>query len=510
MATVNGWLDGCKFMLEADLMAYLDEDYDVEDTLLGCSVGTNRLDMLRFWLSQRVRFKKPQLILIGCVEDILYDIPESFTLYITEVIPVLLDYLVNLRHGIKLLMEEHGIEYCCDGARNSLPDAHVTCMLHALMREGIEVPQHYWPAGKSLYYRCAARLSVFESLYKAGFCDITQESFECSMETSCSPLLCLVTVGAPTIAWSLTGHSQTVRWFLSRGANLRETWPGSDSTALHCLAWQFAHHLQARHTHSRCGDDPIMEVSWTYEDFEFFVKEEILDGCECGCSSSGCDFLSCFWKGMFADVHPSSQFSSICDFFENATLMRRMERTTAHTDFDRSPEELQSAFLLELTIWIDKAANTLDLCRIIHEYIRLFVFSYLELRHTCCDIKRIQHYYSWNPSDSGNQPCPRYPPKDTRRITHEDAHLRARLDELVPELISQYDTIGGELCDFVIDVLIPTLRKTSRVLKEEDKALYASGRRELGVIMYEEEDEAEQDDSNAEEEEADTESESDY
>jgi hypothetical protein len=250
-----------------------------------------------------------------------------------------------------------------------------------------------------------------------------------------------------------------------------------------------------------------MEKLWTYEYFEFLVKEETSDGCICGCSSSGCGFLSCFWKGMFVGIHLSSQFSSICDFFEGATLTRELECTTAHTNYDRSKEVYESIFLLELTLRIDKAASTLKLRRLVYEYIRLFVFSYLELRHMCCDIERIQHY---GPPGQDCQPCPRYSPKETRRITHEDAHLRARHEELVPELISQYDSVGGEFRDFVIDVLIPTLRKTSKELKEEDKTLYASGRRELGVIIYEDEDEAEQDDNDTEEGEADDESESDY
>ncbi|KAI4653234.1 uncharacterized protein J4E79_008748 [Alternaria viburni] len=163
---------------------------------------------------------------------------------------------------------------------------------------------------------------------------------------------------------------------------------------------------------------------------------------------------------------------------------------------------------LDLTLWVEKAANTLELSRLIHGYIRLFVFSYLEIRHTCCDIGRIQH--EGNP-DYNIQPYPRYAPKELRRITNEDAHLRARLEQLVPELITRHESFGGKLQDFVIEVLIPTMRRTAKELKEEDKTLYAAGRRELGVVMDEDEDEddSEEESSEVEEEEMDAEEESD-
>jgi hypothetical protein len=152
----------------------------------------------------------------------------------------------------------------------------------------------------------------------------------------------------------------------------------------------------------------------------------------------------------------------------------------------------------EFTVWVDRAANTLQLRRLIHGYIRLFVFSYLELRHTCCDIGRIKH--EDNP-DYNKQPYPRYPPKEERRIKNEDARLREILEELVPMFISQFDAFSGSLLDFVVDVMIPRMRKVAEELQKEDKALYAEGRRELGVVMYENEEETEQSESGEKEEE---------
>ncbi|KAI4611857.1 uncharacterized protein J4E87_010359 [Alternaria ethzedia] len=143
------------------------------------------------------------------------------------------------------------------------------------------------------------------------------------------------------------------------------------------------------------------------------------------------------------------------------------------------------------------------------DYIRLFIFSYLEIRHTCCYVDRLGRLWHEESPYFTEKPYPRYYSTELRRITNEDAHLRARLEELVPELISQYDSFGGKLQDFVIDILIPTMRRTAKELKDEDKALYAAGRRGLGVVMDGDEDETEGESGEVEEDETDAEEESD-
>jgi hypothetical protein len=513
-ATTTGWIHGCKIVLETGILAGLDHVPKPEGkTLLEYSLSAKRLDLLQFWLSERAQdCTMLQLSFIGWTEDVLYryngDTVPSFHI---QVIYLITQYVFNIRHAIKLLVQKHGITYCCDSARKNTPDAHVKCMLNALMHEGIDVPQHYWPRGKSLYYTQDGwdtdSLLVFEGLESVGFCEIAQESFECDIETSCSPLLYLATqscYATSNFKRLLSNRDLIVQWFVSRGADLREAWPRSDTTVLHCLAGQSAKSLRLQLQWTHANPYRALGQVWTCEDFEFLVEQDILDSCACGCSSSGCGFLSCFWKEFFHEAELQSRFSLICDSFKNATLTRGVEGSTAHTNLDRSQEWVESEFLHALTRWVDKAASTLKLFRLIHGYILLFTFSYLELRHTCCDLNRIRHF---DGPDYTQQPYPRYPPKELRRLTNEDAHLRKRLDKLVPELTSQYDSFGGKLPDFVIDVLIPKLRKTMEELKEEDKKLFTSGRRELGVVMYEDENEAEQENNDAEEEESDIEEE---
>ncbi|CAG5188619.1 uncharacterized protein ALTATR162_LOCUS11996 [Alternaria atra] len=293
MATINGWIEGCKSMLEAGLMTCLDKDYRIFNPaiLLRCSVGTNQLDMLQFWLSQREKHKSFQLGVIGSVEDMLdADDRNMNASYNMDEIRILVEYLSSSRHDIRLLAEEHG---------RALVDT----------------------------------------------------------------------------------------------------------------------------------------------------------------------------DGQHLSLQPITKL------------------------------------LLDLTFWVDEAARSLELCHIIHEYIRLFVFSYLELRHICCDINRIEHDGDKDP-DCTRQPYPRYSPREEQRIKNEDTHLHAVLEELVSQLISQYDSVGKSLQDFVVDVLLPKMRETATALKEEDKALYALGRRELGVIIHEDEAESEQGESSEEEEATDVEEES--
>ena len=527
MSTITGWMDGCRVLLNADLVGHLEDPssdaWRPRQTLLTISAVTNRLDMLQFWLSQREMCDEPLLSLIGHIEDALHLNEEMiFEVPMIDVLQLVSSHLLKQRHEVKLLMEKHELQYCCERAQISFPDAHVGCMLAALVNEGVDVPRRYWPRRKSLYYMQQIwefdELVLCRAFELAGIRDISQENFRCDKETSCSPLVYLATqLLDDTRSMCLAKRNLTVRWFLSRGANMRETWPGTATTALHCLAWQSAEHLQLRVDFTDFDHppmSPIMQDTWTYEDYELLVKEEILDECECGCSRSGCDFLSCFWKHTFVEAWYRPRFPLICEGFKNTISARELGNVRVYAPDDHFELRyiLFTGIFLDLTLWVEKAATTLALDRIIHVYIRLFVFSYLEIRHTCCDINRIKHGegsgYREDP-DFTEQPYPRYSPKELRRISNEDARLRECLGHLVPKLIAQYDSFGGKLQDFVIEVLIPTMGKTAKELKEEDKTLYAVGRRELGVVMNGDEDETEGESIEVEEEEADAEEDSD-
>ncbi|CAN9385675.1 unnamed protein product [Alternaria alternata] len=113
LATITGWTDGCKIMLEADVMASLNQDFKIKTfyTLLGSSTGTNRREMVQLWLSHRANFDLPQLNLVGYAEDIL-DVHQCGNLsdYSKDIFRDVASYLLYLRQEIRLLVEKHEID----------------------------------------------------------------------------------------------------------------------------------------------------------------------------------------------------------------------------------------------------------------------------------------------------------------------------------------------------------------------------------------------------------------
>ncbi|KAI4660966.1 uncharacterized protein J4E79_005534 [Alternaria viburni] len=119
--------------------------------------------------------------------------------------------------------------------------------------------------------------------------------------------------------------------------------------------------------------------------------------------------------------------------------------------------------------------------------IRLCVFSWLGVRHTCCNLVRFMESlnYAIEP-DLQRAPPPRYPPDELRRIQEEDAYLVRLLEDLVPLFDARYDSHDGDLLSFVDDVLVPEVNFVLERLKQEDEAAHAASRREMGVVMTEE------------------------
>ncbi|KAF7673827.1 hypothetical protein GT037_008442 [Alternaria burnsii] len=89
-------------------------------------------------------------------------------------------------------------------------------------------------------------------------------------------------------------------------------------------------------------------------------------------------------------------------------------------------------------------------------------------------------------SEFPRQPLKRYLPDDSRRIQEEDAHLVVILEEMVPLFDARYDTHEGDLQSFVDKILLPEVEIMLHRLKQEDEALYADERRDMGVVMVNE------------------------
>jgi hypothetical protein len=134
----------------------------------------------------------------------------------------------------------------------------------------------------------------------------------------------------------------------------------------------------------------------------------------------------------------------------------------------------------EIVQCVARAAKDVANRWIVTEFIRLCIFSWLEIRHTCCDLNRI---LKADAIGFSHQPLPRYLPDQLLRIQEEDAHLTVVLEEMVPLFDARYDTHEGSLESFVDEILLPEMKKVLDRLKQEDEALYATRRREMGVVM---------------------------
>ncbi|KAF2873940.1 hypothetical protein BDV95DRAFT_604161 [Massariosphaeria phaeospora] len=101
----------------------------------------------------------------------------------------------------------------------------------------------------------------------------------------------------------------------------------------------------------------------------------------------------------------------------------------------------------------------------ITELIRLSVFHDLDLRHTCCDIGRIQH--DGEPRFD-LQPSPRFDLEMLEAIKEEDDYLLNLLEELVPQFDAEYDAYGGSFTTFRESCYRPRMRQILKDLEEED------------------------------------------
>ncbi|CAN9385822.1 unnamed protein product [Alternaria alternata] len=113
LATIYGWIDGCKTMLQEDFMETLDEDHFQEGdlTVLGSLAYTKRLEMMQLWLLRRADFGLPQLQWIGYAEDVFdFHECESLPEFSKGIAYNMSFYLRNLRHEIDLLVRKHGID----------------------------------------------------------------------------------------------------------------------------------------------------------------------------------------------------------------------------------------------------------------------------------------------------------------------------------------------------------------------------------------------------------------
>ena len=472
LATMLGWALGCELLWSYSVplagtitrqsasatVKYFNNDRIADMPLLELAVSSGQKDTLEFWLSRQWTLSVEEFDQIGPLDGNIVDTTPA------HLFDTVLDSVVLQREKLQSLAEENLDRNESRLHSKGLLDVNAFTVVDKLTQKGITVHPSLRPTRRTIWYQYLAYANAVDCsrrLYDVGFRDLTS-----------API-------SPLLWWLTTVHfiecaaemMELVEWFISKGATLYERWPLSDTTALHCLAWQFGRCVPWRtriippDLASRISD---------------FLSDTFCDTCSCGCSTSGCLFITIFFRS-FLEAH-EDEFSSL-----TSTMFCR----------------LVSKFL--------ESANGRPM---LSQVIRSTIFWTLGLRHTCCDIRRIIHG-SYNEFDPFKSPSPCYPPQTTARILEEDAYLLDLLEQLVPELNEKYDRSGMGEQQFFVDILYPRMNEVLAQLAEEDKQKYETGRRELGVIMkvlpenrgkYSEDDDDE-DDEDVQEESSEEESE---
>jgi hypothetical protein len=437
LATIFGRTECCELLLK-NCFSITGPKTILSDSqnLLVLSARSRTLATLEFWLKAMKKAAEDEVINIGDLEIPMQEAVYGKGEYEVAMYMALLENLRCQRTKLKAIADSHAIRLDCHTNDGRLLDAHAYCMIQRLDNNCINIPHHlrlntepfYRLLGKSYHI---VNTSHLELAYTAGFRDLTAADFSCSHKESISILLDLATDGN-----SVFGALKIWPWMVSKGSSLLECWPNSATTVGHCLGWTYGQIW--------CGSADINEPKLVS-----LMLQTGTDTCRCACSSSGCTFIACLLKG-----------------FDSSPLNRGSRRLAEVRD---DP--------LAFVLVASQRAKSRGL---ISDFIRAYAFCKLEIRHTCCDIERIQHNHK---PDLSKSPTPRHQARELQRIQKEDAYLVDILEKLVPELDAEYDNFQGDFTAFALDHLYPRLDNVLKDLKRQDREMYAQGRRELGVVM---------------------------
>jgi hypothetical protein len=257
---------------------------------------------------------------------------------------------------------------------------------------------------------------------------------------------------------------------MGTGVDPKAQWPNSRITILHCLAWQCGKPLQYEH-------EWLLILKFG---LSAMVLDTCCDSCKCGCSTNGCLPITMLYKG----IENSTWIENDCPFERMISIHRHGLKYVDSS----SPENR----------WFVAAI------------IRIMTFRTLGIRHTCCDLSRLEHEgLAYGRSFDPHASPIRYPPEDIRRIRKEDAFLLGLLDELVEEFEHEFDMFEKDLESFFTETWQTKMDKVLMKLGQEDFEQYGAGRREIGVVMEmagrnEADDESEDDGGQSSDYEGDT------
>ena len=489
LTTRMGWVRGCEILLDAGLSYIIDPKRRV--SLLLRAVESRNPAMVQFWLGVRQNAGEEYLEDIGSLEvAMIYASARSNE----DLAEILATHLVEQRRQLHQMIKSSGIDYECLKKSRGILDVHCACAIRALEKQNLEIPPFFrWTVGSiycvDLIYDdnlgtrprwdvplTKTSLKVLQFLYDTGFRDIATKDTECSQIISCPPLHFAVAYYPVYTSTShpLSGLFQIVDWFLGKGARITDCWLGLKSTASHCIGVKAAVVFFSSRSDEAIPDDTLGRLINIFQ-------QKLTDDCECSCSTHGCTSIASFHN-------QGPAFTNSSGGLEGRLKLLSFEHIHPH-------DQHQYRKIRKSVQLVARAAGDAVHRWIITEFIRICLFSWLGIRHTCCNLNT-NMLYQINAA-SCCKLTPRYSPDELHHIQEEDAYLVSLLEDLVPSFDARYDTYEGDLLSFVDNVLRPEMNILLDQMKQEDATAHAAGRRALGVIMINEgeNDLAEEDES---------------
>ena len=452
MATLLKWTRGCEILLANDVKIRWGKSAPY--SLLKASIKSSDITMLKFWFNLGPELDDEEQNLVGYPEDILCDAYKQWDADSMAGMVEVISELAQRRRNLQNIAEDKGI--WSDYTRNSdgLVNARARELYDDLVDRGVQVQPYLRPIDRNVYAHInVVKWAIFDALYTAGFKDIDLVDMNPPShgESFVSPFLTHVTTKGDK--YGSDGLLKLKQWFLAHGANLQVQWPFSRATTLHCLSYKLGESIYGRRNMG-----PYNELSEALST----VLEKDCDGCECGCSIRGCLPVTTFCKGI-----------------------------SFRGRWDPEPEEALDEALGLVLFWDDTAGKlrSPENRWFVSAWIRFMTFEKLGIRHTCCDLDRIQHEQNENPNIHVSPT--RRSLEETNNIKEEDAFLLELLEKLVRRFENRLDDAWEDWGELVYGNWKVVMKRVLGTLEKIDRKDFAEGRKQLGVYIEEKEEDTE-------------------
>jgi hypothetical protein len=435
LATDCEWPVGCEVLLQAGAMIAR-----TGDSLLDIAACSMCKDIVQFWLDKRRLVSQDDLEHIGSPEQLL---AQRYEMMGNDLQQLFIDHIITV-HQELAEMAQSALPDSVSGTSNRILDAGAGNVYNNLVRAGVDVHPSLCPSWPSMYqapfsYDLYTSEKLFEKLYSTGFLDLELKDVSPDMM---SP-----------VQWNaLLYNFSLCEWLLSKGVSLDKRRHASQVTARQILGFVVGSTLQ------------YFEGSRSLEPFLKLFVSNCSDECSCACTSatSGCTFMSSYFKGTTEPV------------------------TTYYWPSRSRWSSRQQLFLF--TSWVAPAVRTdRELASVVF---RSLTFWKLGLQHTCCDIgkltqeaRKVAHDNYQGYEELVQLSPTRYSPDELVQVQKEDSFLIGRLEVLVARCVEQFENSDEDIVNFILGYWSEQMRYELEELWKIDHDDYGEGRVKLGVVL---------------------------